>query len=188
MRREQPLPPGPPGSSRTEDRTWSYTQVGATADPVMPPGFRHLHRSVVLGTGFDVFDCAASALMSWSMHRRAGLAVAPEAPVTAGATVVLTYRLGPVSLPAPVRVVAVFDTPGRRGFSYGTLEGHPESGEESFSVNLATSGQVTFEIVAFSRHTTWWARLGGPVTRTVQTRITDRYIRSIRHSVRDRPV
>ena len=34
----------------------------------------------------------------------------------------------------PCRVVYVVDEPDRRGFAYGTLPGHPESGEELFLV------------------------------------------------------
>ena len=36
----------------------------------------------------------------------------------------------------PARVVYVVDEPARRGFAYGTLHGHPESGEEAFLVEL----------------------------------------------------
>ena len=41
-------------------------------------------------------------------------------------------HLGPVR--APCRVVYVVDEPDRRGFAYGTLPGHAESGEERFVV------------------------------------------------------
>jgi uncharacterized protein (UPF0548 family) len=37
-------------------------------------------------------------------------------------------HLGPIRVPC--RVVYVLDEPERRGFAYGTLPGHPESGEE----------------------------------------------------------
>lgn len=69
--------------------------------------------------------------------------------------------------------------PGRRGFAYGTLPGHPECGEERFCVEWRDDDTVALNIVAFSRPATWWARAGAPVARLVQRRITDRYLRAL---------
>jgi uncharacterized protein (UPF0548 family) len=71
--------------------------------------------------------------------------------------------------------VYVLDEPNRFGFAYGTLAGHPERGEESFVVSLA-SDRVTFDVVAFSRPASALARFGAPVARAVQTRVTRRYL------------
>ena len=79
----------------------------------------------------------------------------------------------------PVRVVRVVDEPGRRGFAYGTLPGHPERGEESFVVQLADDGTVFFHLRAFSRPARWFTRLGDPVSRRAQTMIAERYLRSV---------
>ena len=38
---------------------------------------------------------------------------------------------------------------------------------------------VFAEVTAFSRHATWWSRLGFPVTALVQRVITDRYLRAL---------
>ena len=56
-----------------------------------------------------------------------------------------------LAVSAPVRVVYVVDEPRRRGFAYGTLPGHPESGEEAFVVELQEDDEVTFTVTAFSR-------------------------------------
>jgi uncharacterized protein (UPF0548 family) len=85
-----------------------------------------------------------------------------------------------LSLRAPVRVVAVLDEPRRRGFAYGTLPGHPESGEESFIVSMGDDDVVTFIVRAFSRPGGRLTRVAGPAGRIVQQRITDRYVRSLR--------
>lgn len=69
--------------------------------------------------------------------------------------------------------------PDRAGFAYGTLPGHPESGEEAFVVSRAPDG-VRFTITAFSRPATWLARLGGPVTLLGQEYFTRRYLRALR--------
>ncbi len=87
--------------------------------------------------------------------------------------------MGRLGLCAPVRVVDVVDEPTRRGFAYGTLPGHPESGEESFVVELGETGDVTLTITAVSRPASRLARLAGQVGRRVQSRITDRYLSAL---------
>jgi uncharacterized protein (UPF0548 family) len=72
------------------------------------------------------------------------------------------------------------EEPNRRGFAYGTLPGHPESGEEAFFVERTPQDQVWLDIRAFSRPARLYSRLGGPMTRKVQGLITDRYIDALR--------
>ena len=85
---------------------------------------------------------------------------------------------GPVR--APCRVVYVIDEPDRRGFAYGTLPGHAESGEELFAVRYdPATDDVYAEVTAFSRHATWWSRLGSPVTSLAQRVISERYVRAL---------
>jgi uncharacterized protein (UPF0548 family) len=62
----------------------------------------------------------------------------------------------------------------RRGFAYGTLPGHPESGEEAFTVVLTGTGDVRIRIRAFSRPASLVARAGRPFTRLIQQYATDR--------------
>jgi uncharacterized protein (UPF0548 family) len=38
---------------------------------------------------------------------------------------------------------------------------------------------VNAEVVAFSRHATWWSRLGSPVTSLAQRVITTRYLTAL---------
>ena len=71
---------------------------------------------------------------------------------------------------------ATSGAPGRFGFAYGTLPGHPEQGEEAFHVHRDASGVVTVEIVAFSRPASLLARLGSPVARAIQQRTTRSYV------------
>ena len=47
-----------------------------------------------------------------------------------------------VGLLVPCRVMYVIDQPDRRGFAYGTLPGHPVSGEEAFVVSRDADGAV----------------------------------------------
>ena len=77
------------------------------------------------------FEEAADKGMRWGMLRGAGLRVEATSEVAAVGSEVIVH-LGPVR--APCRVVYVVDEPDRRGFAYGTLPGHAESGEERFVV------------------------------------------------------
>lgn len=156
----------------------TYPEVGATAGE-LPTGYRHVRRSRGIGVGADRFRTAADRLMGWEMHRGAGLGVdATTVRAEVGSVVVLRTRVGPLRVVAPCRVVAMIDEPRRRGFAYGTLPGHPEIGEESFVVTLE-GDRVLLRITAFSRPGRWWVRLGGPVGRRVQDRITDRYVAAL---------
>lgn len=157
----------------------TYPEVGATAGE-LPTGYHHVRRSALLGQGTKDFTRAAEALMTWEMHRKAGLSVeAATRPVELGGDVRLTWSVGPARVAIPCRVVRVVDEANIRGFAYGTLPGHPEQGEESFMVRLDHAGAVTLEIVAFSRPGRWWSRLGAPVARAVQRRVTDRYLNAL---------
>ncbi len=154
----------------------TYRDVGATAGP-LPDGYHHVHKSAVIGRGRPRFEDAAEKVMRWGMLRGAGVRVEASSEVAAVGSEVLV-GLGP--LRAPCRVVYVIDETDRRGFAYGTLPGHPESGEELFSVRYdAGTGEVYAEVVAFSRHGTWWSRLGSPVTSLAQRIITERYLTAL---------
>lgn len=52
-------------------------------------------------------------------------------------------------------------------------------GEELFRVELGDDGDVALTVVAFSTPAVSWSRLVAPVTRRVQRRITDRYVRAL---------
>jgi uncharacterized protein (UPF0548 family) len=156
--------------------TFTYQQVGATAGE-LPDGYHHVRKSAVIGNGRPRFDDAAAKVMRWGMLRGAGVRVEASSEVAAVGSEVLV-GLGP--LRAPCRVVYLIDEENHRGFAYGTLAGHPESGEELFAVRYdAATGDVLAEVVAFSRHATWWSRLGGPVTSLAQRVITGRYMTAL---------
>ena len=71
----------------------------------------------------------------------------------------------------------------RIGFAYGTLPGHPERGEESFRVVRGHDDTIRFEVVAFTRPADPLARLGSPITRLMQKRITRGYLEGVRSYV-----
>ena len=165
---------------RFGDAPLTYGEIGATA-AALPSGFHHDHRHEVIGRGREHFAVASETVQSWQMHRRAGLIVVASSPVAQpGALVMVGLGIGPMRLWAPCRVVYTVDEERRRGFAYGTLLGHPASGEESFVVELHDDGRVSFTVTAFSRPARWLPQLGGPLTRQAQRLVTGRYVRALR--------
>jgi uncharacterized protein (UPF0548 family) len=79
----------------------------------------------------------------------------------------------------PARVVYVVDEPGRRGFAYGTLPGHPERGEEAFIVEHLADDSVWLVIRAFSRPAGPLVWIGAPFARLLQALYTARYERAL---------
>ncbi len=82
----------------------------------------------------------------------------------------ITVYLGPKwwSVTAPCEIVWVLDEPRRKGFAYGTLEGHPERGEESFVVDWDDRDLVWLTITAFSRGAKWYTKSAGPLVVVLQ--------------------
>jgi uncharacterized protein (UPF0548 family) len=71
--------------------------------------------------------------------------------VAEGAEYRITAGWGPFVVQEPVRVVAVVDTVDRCGFAYGTLRGHPVSGEEAFIVHRNSLGAVSLTLRSLTR-------------------------------------
>ena len=107
----------------------------------------------------------------------------PDSPVRDGATFALVLPLPVGCVTAAGRVVYVIDEPTRSGFAYGTLPCHPERGEEAFTV-ARRGDRIWFEITAFSRPRHPLARIGAPVTRLFQVRVTQAYLDAMRRALR----
>ncbi|WP_306188104.1 MULTISPECIES: DUF1990 family protein [unclassified Streptomyces] len=146
---------------------FTYEEVGATRERGhCPPGFHPLHVRTRIGEGEEVFRRAAEAVLTWELHRAVGVGVDATADrAVPGADVTLTLA---GMIKAPCRIVWTLDEPRRAGWAYGTLPGHPETGEESFVVDRTGDGTVWLTITAFSRPTKWYARAAGPAARGFQ--------------------
>lgn len=153
----------------------TYSPTGGTLTGVLPPGYQHDRYERALGEGPGTFQRACEGLRGWQAHLGAGLVIQPRNALSVGSTVVVAIPFGPVTAIAPCRIVAVVDEPHRFGFAYGSLPGHPESGEEAFIVDDTDYG-VVFRIVAFSHPAAVLARLGTPVSRRLQSATTRRYL------------
>ncbi|WP_409330532.1 DUF1990 family protein [Trujillonella humicola] len=165
----------------------TYPEVGATADPVLPAGYRHSEHTVVVGTGRAAFERTVAAVFGWAVQRGVGLRVRASGPATEpGTVVVLTAGLDRLGYDIPCRVVWARTEGDEQGFAYGTLPGHPESGEEAFLVRISGSGEVTVVLRVFSRLASPAARLAGPAAWWVQALATRRYLATLRRAARGR--
>jgi hypothetical protein len=159
-----PLSPGVELGPRPGDRRDSYQRDYAreAPGPPEPDGpFRRLARAI---QGYEVFP------PSWVSG------VLRRAPVEAGDTYGISYHFLPgIDLFFGGRVMAAFDGPEgdvwRAGFTFRTLRGHPELGEETFWVEKdLASGVVRAGLRSWSRPGHWLTRLVAPLTRWVQVR------------------
>jgi uncharacterized protein (UPF0548 family) len=161
----------------------TYPDVGASFAE-LPDGYRHDHASIEVGTGDGAWPRAKEGIDQWRAAAAAGISIEPPgAAIRVGTTVAMVTRVGPLTVLAACRIVAVIDEPDRYGFAYGTLPAHPEEGEERFLVTRGSDGTVRFEITAFSRPHDLLTKLGGPVARWVQQRATKRYLEGMREWV-----
>ena len=162
---------------------FTYAEVGATRAERLPDGYSHTERRAVVGSGRGAWDRAVAGLFAWAAQRGAGLRVHATGPADAPGTVVVLRAGFPwLGHDIPCRGVwARVDGPVQ-GFAYGTLPGHPVSGEESFLLGMTPNGDVELTLRAFSRPATTLARLAGPVSRGVQSLALERYIAAMRRT------
>ena len=154
----------------------SYGEIGATMEGDIPARYNTDRNRICLGSGQAAFERACVALYSWAMFDIGWVElIHPASPIAVGQTVViLAHAWGLYSLSAS-RILSMVDTDDlsihRRGFVYGTLEDHVESGEERFTIeHHANDDSVWYDILAFSRPRHPLARLAYPASRAAQRR------------------
>jgi uncharacterized protein (UPF0548 family) len=187
------------------ERSPTYSPVGATRPGdkrwTQPPsGYRTYERTVRIGHGEADWAGAAGALLRWGVKERSGFTVEPDpgpAPgvgprpspggadglVERGRSYWLVAALGPFTVREPVRVVAVVEEADRCGFAYGTLQGHPVSGEEAFIVHRTPGGDVWLTLRSLTRAAPGRWRLAFPAALVAQRWYRRRYLRALRSPV-----
>jgi uncharacterized protein (UPF0548 family) len=121
-------------------------------------------------------------VLNWQIKIRSGFVVAPadgDIRARSGAQYELAARVGPLTIREPVRVVAVVELPERCGFSYGTLPGHPVSGEEAFIVHRSSDGRVWLTLRSLTRPSDGGWRWAFPVLLIAQRFYRGRYLRAL---------
>ena len=172
--------------SRAADLPFNYPDVGASFDETAPAGYDHIVESAVIGAGREEFDRLAEGIRQWKIQTGSGLRVEAAGPAEKGTNVALAKRLPPrgiASIVLSCRVVWTLDEPRRKGFSYGSLPGHPEAGEEAFVAELDDDGAVTFKVFGFSRRGTVATAATAPIARAIQRRTLTDYLHAAKAAI-----
>ena len=148
-----------------------------------PPGDRKYRRSEVtalLGSGDAVWQPVAHEVLLWKVKTASGFVVNPTDPVSQGDRVVVTAQLFGLTVVEPVEVVAVVQEPGRSGFSYRTMPGHPVDGEEAFIVHRRGDDvHLTIRSLTRAASPQPW-RVLFPLVLMAQRIVRRRYLRALR--------
>ncbi len=154
----------------------SYPHAGMTKAAEIPPSYGREHQRVELAIDFAT---AREAVISFATHQLPYLFVhPPDARVSVGRDVLVVARVGPLWTTNPCRIIYVDDEPDRFTYAYGTLPGHSEHGEETFTVERAGIGVIA-ETIAYARPQDVLARLGAPVAHRFQARVKRDYMAAL---------
>ncbi|MCU1572040.1 MAG: hypothetical protein JWO93_122 [Micrococcaceae bacterium] len=170
----------------------TYPEVGETLALIeghgnWPRAYRRVQQQQHVGQGPEAYSRLAEGVLSWGIQRGAGLSVSAGPRVVPSGRVRSGFGVGTLRLPVPCEVVWTREPaaavalpeggfrPQWAGFGYGSLPGHPATGEEAFVARLEADGAVTFQVLAFSRPAGLAFRLGTPVTVLMQRLVTSRY-------------
>jgi uncharacterized protein (UPF0548 family) len=137
-----------------------------------PNGYNVDHNRIHIGNGETDSRAAQNAIREWKMFDFPWVNLFwPDTPIEVERTVaVVVNHFGFWSMSA-ARIVYVIDGPTRFGFAYGTLAEHVESGEERFSVEFnSETGEVWYDLFAFSKPNHLLAKMGYPISRMLQKR------------------
>ena|SRR5258705_1003700 len=150
-------------------------------------GYHVDEQITIVGSGEAAFARGSTALTEWRHFELGWVEVFPRrASLAPGTVVVVSVRhLGFWSLNG-CRVVYSVGNQGDTtfGFAYGTLANHAESGEEIFQVSFQPeTGQVSYLIRAASKPRAALARLGYPLTRSLQARFRRDSARALRRAI-----
>jgi uncharacterized protein (UPF0548 family) len=138
------------------------------------PRDNHDHHERIVGReppgepmGDGVFQKVSDAILAYRIFPPTLVVpVLDRTPLQVGDTVGLTYALLPgIRMFVASRVIDRFDrqidSGWETGFTYRTLDGHAELGEETFAVRKnRQTGEVTASMTAWSRPGHWLTRIG----------------------------
>ncbi len=155
----------------------NYPDVGAIDAGTPPAGYTLDHTRGHLGAGWDCFTRAVEALYAWRHFELGWVRLYGPERASVGTTVgVLACHYGLWSF-NPCRVLQLVNEHAAdggqvaQGFTYGTLAGHSERGEERFVVEWNQADDtVWFDILAMSRPGHPLVALARPLARRVQRR------------------
>ncbi len=177
----RPFWPGAEMPPRDGDRRDCFERVVGREWPGEPEPNGPFRRVAAAIVRFDVFP---PALVTPVLRRM---------PIEIGDTVGVYYRtvVPGVAFFFASRVVDRFahhtDGRWRAGFTYRTLRGHPELGQETFCVEKDDAGEVLVALRSWSRPGTRLARALAPFVRLVQVRANESALAHLEEVARSAP-
>jgi uncharacterized protein (UPF0548 family) len=158
-----------------ERSSFNYDAIGCVTRGT-PAGFVRDESLFDLGHGGTAFKQACEAIRSWVIFPEAMVSMVRSSDsIEAGTTVAVVCHAAGLWTVNPARILVahdeVCDGVRKFGFTYGTLAGHVERGEERFQVewNLATD-QVVYRITAVSRPSHPFCWIAYPYARKMQAK------------------
>ncbi|TCC28172.1 DUF1990 domain-containing protein [Kribbella speibonae] len=164
------------------------SELTPTYEAEHQPGFRISENTVILGHGSSLWSFVSTEILRWGVKTRSGFSVESGAPSnrgSVGSPVVvgdrwwLVARLGSFRLHEPVQILEVVDRPELKGFTYGTLAGHPVRGRETFLVRHEPDDSVHLTIRSCTRPAPGPWRLVFPIALLAQRFYRKRYLRAL---------
>ena len=153
---------------------FSYSAIGASRQGGVPNGYNVDHNRIQIGSGPEDFAKAIFAVQNWKMFETSWTKLCwTNTPIKIGETVaVLVHHFNFWSLNASRIVYLIEERDGeieKYGFAYGTLTEHGEEGEERFTAEFdRKSGEVWYDLFAFSKPKHIMAQIGYPLSRMLQ--------------------
>jgi uncharacterized protein (UPF0548 family) len=179
---KQPFAPGVEAGPGTGDRRDAYEREVSVEQPGAPEPDGPYRRALDAILAFRVFP---PRMVTPVLRRQ---------PLDVGDTVGVCFHFVPgLDLFFGARVVRRFDElvdgSWRAGFTYRTLVGHPEFGEETFSVQKdPATGRVVVALRSWSRPGTFLARVMDPLTRRWQVKVSHAAADNLAAVARGQPI
>lgn len=163
-------------------------QLSLTFVPGTSAEFNVDDERVLLGQGAAVYLAACQALQQWRMFPPGWTEISPQgAALVIDQDVAVLARVFGVWWLNACRIISVIDETGpvrRFGFTYATLPGHVEMGEELFLVERDADDCVWYRIRAVSRPRYWLVKLAYPLARWLQRRFRRDSMRAMQIAAR----
>lgn len=175
---------------RCESSKLSYAFPGSIERGKTPTGFNRDRAKCLLGVGKEAWSAALESFKLWRFMPTSVVEVVPPETIECEQIVgVLFYGLG-VWSSNPARIIRVHDFENENvtqyGFTYATLPGHVEQGEERFLLNWnRETDEVWYELDAVSRPNHMLAWIAYPYARWQQARFRKQSCASMQRSVNE---
>ena len=176
------------GISPIACETWTDAPISSPASG--PPNATEDHYRAVVSVPADMtaratFDRVRERLFAYDVFPSwlIGYRMCPSGPIAPDVTIVQRILLGLFTLEMAVRVIDAWHQEDGdnldAGFTYATVQGHPERGIATFRVRLDADRQVEVLIDALSSPGLLLTRIGRPFARLFQRTLTKAALRRL---------